>query len=450
MAEDAKAPKLVVHREGPVKITRATIEKAWRRRAAGHRLMIGDAECRGLALVVNPTGMVWRFDYKPRGLDPVTGKRFNSRSVTIGTPAKFSPEDARAEASRHKSDVQNGADPADAKRQAIAAAAERRARTVDRLLEDYAKARPAQRKLRGGGGTASAAHVANEIAYLRAAVAAMGVADRPVEEIGRRQIESMLNAAASMVASAKHRFGALSRFLDWCQWQGFIPVNPCTHVPKDRRPRAPDARQHRIPLADLAAIWRAAGDAPGLSDVQRDFVRFLLAVPCRRGEAATMDWAHLDLQAGIWQQPGALTKNGDTHRFLLPALALEMLRKRHEDAGKPAAGLVFPSPRAGKPLSTFSDLREMLGAAVPGDWRLHDIRRSFASTLAENGIAEPVADAVLNHRQSATRGGVRGVYQVAPRWPEQMRAMQLWGEMLAAAIEGRDPPAENVVALRRA
>ena len=45
--------------------------------------MVGDLDCRGLALVVNPTGMTWRFDYKPRGLDPATGKRFSTRSVTI-------------------------------------------------------------------------------------------------------------------------------------------------------------------------------------------------------------------------------------------------------------------------------------------------------------------------------------------------------------------------------
>ena len=32
-------------------------------------------------------------------------------------------------------------------------------------------------------------------------------------------------------------------------------------------------------------------------------------------------------------------------------------------------------------------------------------------------------------------------------WPEQVKAMQAWGEMLAAAIEGREPSAGNVVLL---
>jgi hypothetical protein len=33
---------------------------------------------------------------------------------------------------------------------------------------------------------------------------------------------------------------------------------------------------------------------------------------------------------------------------------------------------------------------------------------------------------------------VLGVYQRASRWPEQVRAMQLWERLLTAAIEGRD------------
>src|ERR1700747_2149076 len=80
------------------------------------------------------------------------------------------------------------------------------------------------------------------------------------------------------------------------------------------------------------------------------------------------------------------------------------------------------------------------------DWSWHDFRRSFATALGEAGIPEAVADAVLNHRQSATRGGVLGVYQRASRWPEQVKAMELWGRLLAAAIT-RDEIGVEIVEL---
>ena len=73
--------------------------------------------------------------------------------------------------------------------------------------------------------------------------------------------------------------------------------------------------------------------------------------------------------------------------------------------------------------------------------------RQRDAALGEAGIPEAVADAVLNHRQAATRGGVLGTYQRASRWPEQVRAMELWGRLLAAAIEGREAGAD-VVPLR--
>ncbi len=52
-------------------------------------------------------------------------------------------------------------------------------------------------------------------------------------------------------------------------------------------------------------------------------------------------------------------------------------------------------------------------------------------------------DACLNHRQSATRSGVLGVYQRAGRHKERQVALETWGNMLTAAIENR--PADNNV-----
>ncbi len=74
------------------------------------------------------------------------------------------------------------------------------------------------------------------------------------------------------------------------------------------------------------------------------------------------------------------------------------------------------------------------------------MRRSFATALGEAGVSETIADAILNHRQAATRAGVLGVYQRSERWPEQVAAMKFWGEALAAANRG-DKPKENVINL---
>ena len=232
-------------------------------------------------------------------------------------------------------------------------------------------------------------------------------------------------------ANARARFGALSRFLDWCQEAGHVPANPCALIARARRPKASQARSHFLTPADLLRLWTAAA---GLREpVWRDLVRFLIAVPCRRGEAARVDWQHIDLTTAEWRQPGRMTKNRDAHRLHLNTLAIEVLRERHKaTAGK---GLVFPAPASGLAVDTFSRIKaKLVGATNMTGWTWHDFRRSFATALGEAGIPEAVADAILNHRQSATRGGVLGVYQRATRWPEQVKAMQFWGHLLAAAL----------------
>ncbi len=425
-----------VVREGPIKITKAIIDGAWRRRSSEQRLVLGDAVCRGLALVVNATSMSWVFAYKPRGLDPVTGKRFSSRSITIGNPQSHSPDDARTMAGLHKGSAKSGKDPADERRSQIAISAKVRGQTMERLVDAYAIALSKRPKMRGSG-TLSPRQSAAEIAHLRKAVASIGGESKPASEVTADDIRAVLKACGDKAATARHRYGTMSRFFDWAIDERFMSVNPCLLLAKGRRPRAVSARKRFFTLAETASFWKAAGKLPPLT---RDLVRIFIVIPCRRGEAARMDWSQLNLNEAIWSQPDRLTKNGDPHRIFLPHLAKKILEARHDAAGRPVRGLVFPAPRSGKPIDTFSDIKEALAEQLPAlsDWRFHDLRRTFATTLGEAGISETVADATLNHRQSATRGGVLGVYQQAQRWPEQVEAMKYWANALASAIVTTD------------
>jgi integrase len=429
--------------EKPAKITKTSVEGAWGRRAPATRLIVRDKDTRGLALIVNPTSMAWVFAYRPRGKDPATGKRWPNKTVTLGNPSSLSIDDARHAAAAMKGQAAAGDDPHAARKAKLAKAATERATTTTRLLDDYEKALPKRPKLRGAG-LPTPRHVAEEIAHARAAAGTMGVADLAVARIDNTHLRRLLAAEAARPATARARFGAFSRFLDWAQDEGVIKINPCLSVARSRRPKPIAARAHYLTPAELAVMWNAADK---LDSLYRDLVRFLIALPCRRGEAINLDWSHLDLKEAAWSQPGAMTKNGEPHRLHLHPLALAILTARHKDAENPKGGLVFPSPRAKAPVDTFTDIKAELEkeSGLTG-WRWHDFRRSFASVLGEAGLPEPVLDACLNHRQSATRGGVLGVYQRAQRWPEQVAAMKAWGEALRVAIEGKPKRAEKVAA----
>lgn len=422
-----------VQSEGPVKIGRGTIEAAWKRRQPGVRLVIRDLACPGLSLVVNPRGMVWRLDWRPRGFDPITDRRWPSQSITLGTPEQHAPDAARDEAGRLKGHAKAGADPGAERQQKIAAASRKRASTASRLIEEYEQQLPERPRLRGTG-VVGADYAAAEVAHVRAAVKAMSAEDRPVADINVADLTRMLTARAKQPATGRKHFGALSRFLDWCGEHGHVEINPCLRLPKGRRPRAVRSRTVCPSLADLAAIWFAAAD---LTEAERDWVRWLIAVPCRLREGTCLDWSHVDFRNSWIELPAAMMKNEDTHRIHVHPVAASLLRARYLAAGEPTTGLVFPSARSGRPIESFSKTKARLIAASGVDgWAFHDLRRSFASACAEHGVAEPVADAVLSHRQSATRAGVLGVYQRSIRWPEQVAAMNTWGAALQAALIG--------------
>jgi integrase len=434
--------------EGPVKITKTKIEAAWKERGKDRRHIVRDKERRGLALIVNETTMRWEYSYRPRGIDPRSNKRWPNQTVTLGDPSEVSPDDARDQANKVRGRVREGGDPASERRAAIKAEERKRSLICDQLVDAYEAALPRRPKMRGDG-TPSAAYVAVEVEQTRKALTAIDAIQIPVTELTPTDVRRLLSGAAGKGGNAKARYGALTRFLDWCLDEELIAANPCAQIARNRRPRAPAARKGYLTPEQLATIWKGA--ATLRKPVWRDIARFLIAIPCRRGEAAELDWSHLDLDAAEWRQPGSLTKNGDAHRLHLHPLALDILRTRWVDAGTPRDGLVFPGPRAGAVILNWGDIKSELDhAAGVSDWIFHDFRRSFATALGEAGVSETIADAILNHRQSATRGGVLGVYQMASRWPEQVKAMQLWGEMLTAAIEGRRPNVTDLEAARAA
>jgi integrase len=425
------------------KIGVKTVERAWRGRAKHARHIITDSERPGLALIVNSTSMAWTYSYKPRGADPATGRRFNTTSVMLGSPDTLSPDQARAEANRVKDAVAAGGDPGSDRKAAIDKAALERAATVGRAVTDYVATLSAREKK--GGGRISDAWASEQANHLHRAVAALGIASSPIASIDVKMVRRLQHGDAY-----RHRFGTLNRFLDWAVHEDRIATNPCASIGRAYRPAAGGERERTPTLSDLALIWAAAETA--LEPVFRDFMRFAIATPARRGEIANLSWEHLDLDDRVWRQPGKLTKNRDAHELRLNPLALELVTRRWEAAGRPKSGLIFPAPRSGKPITGFSGMLRALHREAPAvePWALHDLRRSFATMLGRLGQDdEATIDAVLNHRQSATRGGVVGVYNRSMRLPAQAEALERWGELVKDAIEGRFPEEAEVIPLAR-
>jgi integrase len=416
-----------------VKLTKAAIERAWRHRHE-QPVTLRDQEVPGLALVVGPRAGSWRYAYKPRGVRP-DGARWPTRTVVLGHLDAMDLDVARTAAIQVKGEVRLGNDPAPTARQATRERIEDRAAaeaTLGKVLDAYLPWLEARAR--------SARHIQSERCYAARAVDIIG-RDRNTAALKPHEIADALGAERRR-ATARHLFGALSRMLDWAAAREIVEDNPAGRIAKSQRPKPPAPRRRRPSLEAIRRAWAATGElttpraAAGLGNVWADLAAFLLLVPCRTGEAASARWSDVELATGEWHQPAKLTKSGEPHVFYLPQAAVDVLRRRLA-AGGGDHPLVFPGARLGRPFNAFRQLLAALQAASgAGGWSWHDLRRAFVSELAERGHGESVLDAILNHRQSASRGGVLGVYQTSARAADRRAAMAEW----AALVTGEARP----------
>lgn len=390
----------------------------------GERLW--DRDVPGLVLRGNRT--------TPRGtwlLHYVTlGRR--SRWLKLGGFPTLGPEEARRVARPLRALAERGEDPAAHKRLIRQNAAV----TLAGLAQDYAAELP---RRSGPRGPLSDVYVRDEQRGVWQALRLLEAEGLTADGLAPRHGRRIVDHLAKQPAKARHVFGAFQRFLDWVVERGHLASNPLRALAGGRMPKPPPPRSRLPTLPEVQALWQATAALPG---DWRDLARLLLMLPARRGEVARMDWRTVNLAEAWWEQPGRQTKNGEPHRLPLPMPVLALLTERWKRAGRPSGGLVVPNSK-GAVFNAWPALHKALVAAsgVTG-WSFHDLRRAFVTHLAELGVPEVVADALLNHRQSATRGGVLGVYQKAQHWPARVEAINAWAAAIMAGQAQRYEPGE--------
>ena len=192
---------------------------------------------------------------------------------------------------------------------------------------------------------------------------------------------------------------------------------------------------------EVVEIWNAA------SKVGWPFAplfRLLLTTGQRREEVAGLRWEELDRSTLTWMLPGARSKNGRAHLVPLSQLARSILDGHAGSDDWPTEGLIFTT--TGKtPVSGHSRAKRRLDAFIAESrleaglqplkpWRVHDLRRTVATSFQKLGIRFEVTEAVLNH-QSGARSGVAGIYQ-RHDWADEKRfALEKWGTHLTVLVQ---------------
>lgn len=129
-------------------------------------------------------------------------------------------------------------------------------------------------------------------------------------------------------------------------------------------------------------------------------IRLMLLTGARRTEVLSATWDQFDLDRGVWVKPAATVKQAREHRVPLSGTAVELLKSmRATYSGK----FLFPSKGTDKALGDIKkSWASICKRAELKDFRLHDLRHSFASYLASSGHSLLTIGALLGHTQSQT------------------------------------------------
>jgi integrase len=150
-----------------------------------------------------------------------------------------------------------------------------------------------------------------------------------------------------------------------------------------------------------------------------------------------MEWCEVDLDAALWRLPAERNKSARPFEIPLSDPVVETLRML------PRLGPLVFTINGVRPMSLDPWIERVRRDAGLIDVRLHDLRRTIRTGLAELGISFEVGERVLNHAMP----GLQAVYNRHNYLAEKRRALQLWAEHVLAISERREP---KLIALRPA
>jgi integrase len=237
--------------------------------------------------------------------------------------------------------------------------------------------------------------------------------DRPISAVTRADVRKVLDGhmARGKGALANRVYSLLSTFFAWAVDRDLVEASPMAGMARPMRKEV--SRDRVLDDEELATVW---GAVEVMTPARRDCIRFLMLTGLRRSEASELLWS--DIAGDLLTIPAARAKNNMAHLVPLSPQALSLI-------GAPnGSERVFDFDGKRADLSTYTaNLAKTL--TLP-DWRLHDLRRSFASGLQRLGVKPEVIDRCLGH--SNVVKGTAAVYLREAYLPERRAAMELWSE----------------------
>jgi integrase len=277
-----------------------------------------------------------------------------------------------------------------------------------------------------------------------------------VTEIAKRDVIRLLDEVAAQPDARKgskpdrkmtHRpnrvFELVRAIFRWAIGRDLLTVDPTLGLAPPIRKEKP--RERDLSPDEIRRLWASLDKAPIGGTARHSEGNFPMTRPTalaiklalvtgqRIGEVANISLSELSLDhaAPLWMIPGDRTKNGHPNRVPLSPLALKLIAEASELAGE--SPWLFPSPNGDGPIDAHAPTRALARARDAiglEDFRIHDLRRTAATRMAELGISPHTISMILNH-VSARQGTLTSKVYVQYSYDHEKReALMAWSARL--------------------
>jgi integrase len=242
-------------------------------------------------------------------------------------------------------------------------------------------------------------------------------------EIDRRAVAVLLGqveTASGPIARNRMRSN-LSAFWRWAIQEGLCETNP---VQATAKANESGGRERVLTQEELCTLWRGLGD-----DVFSEIVRLLLLTAARRDEIGRLSWPEVSIPKRQIVLPANRCKNGREHTIPLSMQALRVIERiPHRNS----SAYLFSDAQGFRDWANAKAALDQRVGIAP--YRLHDLRRSAATYMAEIGVLPHVIEQALNH-QSGHKGGIAGVYNRSKMTDAVREGLQRWADHLDKITE---------------
>jgi integrase len=234
-------------------------------------------------------------------------------------------------------------------------------------------------------------------------------------------------------AGAIHK--TLNTMLKWCRARNIIQSSVFFDIDFNAVGKPPNRGERNLQMYEVGTLWVEIGQTHATPAIKA-CSKLLVIFGARNSEIREALRTEFDLERAIWTLPSSRSKTNKVIRRPIPDMARRIILDLDDTYGMD--GYLIPGLHNRTHMTAHSLNRfiirtwgKMSAKSKIEKFTPHDFRRTLATRLSEREVLPHVTEKMLGHEL----GGIMAVYNKHDWIDEQLKAYELWCEMISEAAQ---------------